>query len=132
MVKQLKCFVCIVLVVSYMTTWTTATQYLKGIKCSGKNEELKISSFETKLGDLCPELDIKIRHEVYLCKNYVLTSNHINRKGISKKDGDAAFITVEVGDSIIPGNGVQLIQQSFPPKEGFIGELRDTSLSLLR
>jgi len=113
MVKQLKFLVCIVLVVSYMTTWTTATQNLKGIRCSGKNEELKISSFETKLGDLCPELDIKIWKEK------------------SKKDGDAAFITVEVGDSIIPGNGVQLIQQSFPPKEGFIGELRDTSLSQL-
>ena len=64
MVKQLKFLVCIVLVVSYMTTWTTATQNLKGIRCSGKNEELKISSFETKLGDLCPELDIKIWYEV--------------------------------------------------------------------
>ena len=65
MVKQLKFLVSIVLVVSYMTTWTTATQNLKGMKCSGKNEELKISSFDSKLGDLCPELDIKIKYEVH-------------------------------------------------------------------
>ena len=51
---------------------------------------------------------------------------------MSKKKGDAAVITVEAGDSIIPGNGVQLIQQSFPPKENFIGELKEASLSQLR
>ena len=61
MVQQLKFYISIVLVVSYMTTWTKAFQYLKGIKCSGKNEELKIQSFESKLGDLCPELDIQTR-----------------------------------------------------------------------
>ena len=56
----------------------------------------------------------------------------LNRKEMSKKNGDAAYITVEAGDSIIPGNGVQLIQQSFPPKENFIGELKEASLSQLR
>ena len=61
MVQQFKFYISIVLVVSYMTTWTEAVQYLKGIKCSGKNEELKIQSYESKLGDICPELDIETR-----------------------------------------------------------------------
>ena len=61
MIGQLKFFVSIVLVLSYKTTWTKAFQNLKGIKCSGKNEELQIQSYNSKFGDLCPELDIKLR-----------------------------------------------------------------------
>ena len=61
MVKHLKFYISIVLVVSYMTTWTKATQYLKGIKCSGEKKEFKIQSYESKLGDLCPELNIETR-----------------------------------------------------------------------
>ena len=44
-----------------MTTWTAAIQQLKGIQCSGKNEGLKIQSYDSKLGDLCSDFDIKIR-----------------------------------------------------------------------
>ena len=59
MMKQLN-FHFVLMLMSYMATWTAAIKHLHGIKCSDKKEGIEIPSYNVKLGDLCSDLDIKI------------------------------------------------------------------------